>query len=56
MFLVGLRSSGSFDRFMLVMKTMGDRLMALVVWSGWDTFGVTRKGCGWFGTQLVVME
>ena len=32
-------------------------MIALVVWSGWDNkFRLARKGRGWLGTVLVVME
>ena len=32
-------------------------MITSVVWSGWDNkFGLARKGRGWFGTVLVVLE
>jgi hypothetical protein len=30
--------------------------MALMVWSGWDKFGVAMKSRGWLGAVLVIME
>ena len=38
------------------MVVIQGRLMALVIGTGWDKYGVARKGRGWFGTVLVVQE